>query len=68
MVKKRTDFAARLVASALPEIPPLSATIPWGALLNLFAPFVIHEIEKDPNYDESPEELMEKYKKLHCVD
>ena len=50
MVKKRTDFAARLVASALPEIPPLSATIPWGALLNLFAPFVIHEIEKDPSF------------------
>ena len=47
MIKKRTDFAARLVASALPEIPPLSATIPWGALLNLFAPFVIHEIEQD---------------------
>ncbi len=47
MIKKRTDFAARLVASALPEIPPLSATIPWGALLNLFAPFVIHQIEKD---------------------
>ena len=50
MIKKRTDFAARLVASALPEIPPLSATIPWGALLNLFAPFVIHEIEKDPKF------------------
>ncbi len=47
-IKKRTDFAARLVASALPEIPPLSATIPWGALLNLFAPFVIHYVEKDP--------------------
>lgn len=46
-IKKRTDFAARLVASALPEIPPLSATIPWGTLLNLFAPFVIHYVEKD---------------------
>ena len=48
MIKKRTDFASRLVASALPEIPPLSATVPWGSLLNLFAPFVIHEIENNP--------------------
>jgi len=48
LIKKRVDFAARLVASALPEIPPLSATVPWGALLNLFMPFVVHEIEKNP--------------------
>ena len=50
LIKKRTDFATRLVASALPEIPPLSATLPWGALLNLFAPFIIHEIENDNEF------------------
>ncbi len=28
----------------------------------------VDAIDKDPNHEESPEELMEKYKKLHCVD
>ena len=49
MIKKRTDFVARLVASALPQVPPTSAIIPWGALINLFAPLVIHYIENDPD-------------------
>ena len=47
LIKKRVDFVARLVASALPEVPPHAAVIPWGALINVFAPFIIHEIEND---------------------